>query len=421
MSLERDPYLQRAALLESQGRYEEALGQLQRSLGEDPDNALTRSRMALALAHLDRDKEAIEHARAAVELNPEDAFVMRVLASVLRGADKSGEALKAARVAISMDPDEPNGYAVLAGIHLSRSEWKHAREEADIGLSIDPEDTTCLNIRSIALRQLGDRKEAIVGIREALALEPEDATLHANQGWAHLHAREIPEALTSFGEALRLDPDDATAQAGLMEALRARNVVYRWILTFYLWMGRLKPGTQWIVILGLMFGSRILRKSTEGTDFSGVGKVVGAVYLLFVYLTWVGTPFANMLLFLDPIGRRVMKVRDKWAGGLFFATYVMAALIGWLAYSQGVGAESFVFVVAGLALGLPISSAFDMRKGARTQVAAAIAAILCLTYLGSGLLLVTSSDHDPALGLAFAALLGSMLNTWVAILMSRGN
>jgi tetratricopeptide (TPR) repeat protein len=421
LSHARDPFLQRAELLENQGRYDEALGQLQRSLGQDPDNAVTRSRMALALAHMDRDKEAVEHARAAVELDPEDAFVMRVLASVLRGADKRGEALKVAKVAIAMEPDEPNGFAVLAGIHLSRSEWREAREQADIGLALDPEDTTCLNIRSIALRQLGDRREAIVGIQEALALEPEDPTLHANQGWAHLHARQIPEALTSFGEALRLDPDNETAQAGLMEALRARNVVYRWILSFYMWMGRLKPGTQWVVIFGLMFANRILRKSTEGTDFAGAGQVLGAVYLLFIYLTWVGTPFANMLLFLDPIGRRVMKARDKWAGGLFFGTYVAAALIGALAYSAGAGVESFVFVVAGLALGLPISAAFDMRKGARTKVATGIAVVLSLVYLGSGLSLLTSSDPSQAMTLAFASLLGSMLNTWIAILLSRGS
>ena len=60
-----------------------------------------------------------------------------------------------------------------------------------------------------------------------------------------LHQAQPKAALEHFREALRLDPNLQYAQAGIVEALKARNPIYRWMLGYFLWMGRLSDRAKW--------------------------------------------------------------------------------------------------------------------------------------------------------------------------------
>ena len=80
----------------------------------------------------------------------------------------------------------------------------------------------------------------------ALANDPENALTHANQGWALLHRGDHAKALEHFREALRIDPELDWARAGIVEALKARHLIYRLMLRFFLWIGRQASVAQWI-------------------------------------------------------------------------------------------------------------------------------------------------------------------------------
>ena len=96
---------------------------------------------------------------------------------------------------------------------------------------------------------------------------------HANQGWALLHRGNYQRALEHFREALRIDPELDWARAGIVEALKAHHFIYRQMLRFFLWIGRQARVAQWVIILGILFGPRMLathrpRKSRRSSHSS---------------------------------------------------------------------------------------------------------------------------------------------------------
>ena len=106
--------------------------------------------------------------------------------------------------------------------------------------------------------KLGRRGEAGAASTRQLSRDPEDAYSHANQGWTLLHRGDPRKALEHFRESLRLDPDLEWARAGIVEALKARYVVYRWVLMYFLFMARFSERAQWIILLGGYLGYRML-------------------------------------------------------------------------------------------------------------------------------------------------------------------
>ena len=123
----------------------------------------------------------------------------------------------------------------------------------------------------MALVQLGRKDEADHTLGSALANDPENALTHANQGWAFLHRGDHERALEHFREALRIDPELDWARIGIVEALKARYLIYRFMLRFFLWMSRKGTAARWVILLGFVFGRRDPgeyrpRQSRSGAD-----------------------------------------------------------------------------------------------------------------------------------------------------------
>src|SRR5206468_3894993 len=129
---------------------------------------------------------------------------------------------------------------------------------AEQGLQLDPEHVGCANLRAMAMVKLGRKAEAGATIDAALAKNPDNALTHANQGWTLLEKGDAKKALEHFCEALRLDPENAWARHGIVEALKARNLIYAVMLKYFLWMSKLSRQAQWAIILIGYFGNQML-------------------------------------------------------------------------------------------------------------------------------------------------------------------
>ena len=119
----------------------------------------------------------------------------------------------------------------------------------------------------------------------------------------------------------------------MLEALRAKNWVYRQLLGFFLWLGRFKPRTQILLTVGLYFTVRILVGVTD--RYPAAEPFVLAIlipYILFVMLTWFATPFRNVALAFSRDGRMLLT-------GLAIAHAVVASLLA--AATLVVGVNSF--------------------------------------------------------------------------------
>ena len=318
----------RAQLLLQQGRYELAEKELRQALATDPEDEMSHALLAICLPELKQFAEAVESGKRAVGLSPDNSFCHYALALAwFRHDDHASNKLtlfsvrkeyKAAETAIQeairLDPYEAHYFSLLASIKLARRDWQGALTAAEQGLQIDPQDVTCTNCRATALVKLGRQEEAGETLETALAEDPEDSHTHANRGWALLHAGKPKEALEHFKEALRIDPTNAWAQAGIVEALKARNFIYRWMLAYFLWMSRLSTGAQWGVIIGGYFLIRMLSSvARNNPPLRPYILPIQVIYALFAILTWTAPHLFNLLLRLDKYGRYALS-RDQVMG-----------------------------------------------------------------------------------------------------------
>lgn len=309
-----NPHFERAQLLYHQSRYELAEDSLRRALTDDPDFALAHAYLALCKLEQKDTKEATAEAERAVGLAPDEPFVHFVLARVFLERHRYEEAEAAARQAVELNPYEADLHHMLGNVLLAQRQWPAALAQADEGLRLDGEHIGCANLRATALVKLGRKSEAEHVMAGVLARDPEDAFSHANQGWTALHQSDPQKALTHFREALRLDPTLEYAQSGMVEALKARYLIYRLMLRWFLWMARLGQKLQWGIIILLFFGTQFVQQTAAKNPQLGImlwpifGILVG-----FALLTWLAYPLFNLMLRLNRYGKHIL-TRDQRRG-----------------------------------------------------------------------------------------------------------
>ncbi|PTY06396.1 hypothetical protein DB347_13295 [Opitutaceae bacterium EW11] len=399
-------HLERAQLLLQQSRPADAEREAMLALAQTPEHPLAHAFLALSRSDQGKAAEAVQSAQAAVGLAPDVPYFHYVLASVLHRADRDAEAKAEVEEAIRLDPDEERHFGLLASIHLALRNWPAALEAAERGLALNPEDVGCANLRSMALVRLGRKTEAMETVEFALERDPENAVSHANQGWNCLHRNDPRRAQEHFREALRLDPELEYGRQGMLEALKARNPVYRGMLAYFLWMGRQSGRMQAVFIIGTYLVMRLMRGAAETRPAWGVVLWPLVIFFyLFVYLSWTSVPMFNLMLLFDRFGRYVLS-RDERRASYWFGGCLMVALGGlaWWAWRDELG-MLVAIVAAILSIGVAIVASRRGRQRLWFALGTAALAVVGVTGLvlaaGGGALAMTVLT---AFGFGFLAL-----------------
>src|SRR5262245_41290166 len=386
-------HLQRAMLLNEQGRHQEAVAELRLCLAQNTEDSLTHGLLALSLKELEQFDEAMQHAQRAIHLAPDEAFGHYALACVMIDRKRFEEARAAILEAIRLEPYNANYFGILSSLELQKSRWREALAAANQGLEIEPENGLCTNLRAQALVKLGDRAAAAATMGEALARRPDDAYTHANQGWAMLHAGQPYQALEHFREALRLDPELEWARAGIVEAMKARNVIYRWMLAWFLWMSRLTPQVRWGLVIGAYIGSRMIGQMAGQAPLL---RLLLYAYFAFVLMTWLSPSFFNLLLRLDRFGRYALSA-DQVRGANTLAVCLTATL-GCLVAAIALGNGFLLYCTLLFALlALPASAIYVCDAGWPRQAMVAITLVLLAAVLFVMTAGLTESQLPPSL------------------------
>jgi tetratricopeptide (TPR) repeat protein len=404
--------IERAGLLLQQSRFELAEREVRGVLADEPGHPIAHAWLALCLAHKKDYPAAIASAREAVGLAPDEAYVHYVMADVLGDAGKLDQALRAIRQSIELGPDEADAHAAHADILRRLERPKESLEAAERGLEIDPEHVACNNIRAMALVRLGRKAEAGATIGEALAREPENATTHANMGWTLLHQGDPKKAMHHFAEALRLNPDMEWARAGIVEALKARNPLYRMFLAYFLFMARLGPNAQWGVIIGGYLGSRVLRViSNNNAALAPYLRPVIIAYVVFAISTWLAYPLFNLLLRVHPLGRHALSADQRWGSNWLGLAMLgaLAALAAW-----GITGDPIwqLPALAAALVCLPVAATFQCPPGKARW--AMVALTLGLVAGAASLPVLVFAGSASVKLVAGLVALGCMLSGWIA-------
>jgi tetratricopeptide (TPR) repeat protein len=421
--------LQRARLLLQVERPQEALRELTGVLADDPQDVDAHALMALGYAQLKRYDEATASARQAIALAPDFAYVHYVLGTILCDRDRDKEALVAAREAIRLDPDDADHYGLEANCLAGLSRWKDMLQSAERGLALEPGNVRCLNLRATALRQMGRADDAADVLESALAERPGDPDTHTSYGYASLQRGQYHTAAQHFREALRLEPGHTSARAGLVEALKAKNPLYRPILWWLLWCSRMSSGRGLLVMFGIMYGVRMLSRALkEVPGLAVLGGVLVIVYVFAVWTSWVGSSLFDLLLYLRRDTRDLLEENDRRVAVAVGATMLAAPIAGGLLFALGERTGAVLAPLAFLAVAIPVSGGLSLRNRKARVLGATIALAAVLIAIAGTLFLALDASrgihvNDPeqsSLGnlLLFVALIGAPFSTWALLGLS---
>jgi tetratricopeptide (TPR) repeat protein len=413
----------RANVLLEQRRYDLAERELREALAADPDDAELHALLAVCLLERGDTRAATDEAQRAIGLGPDLSVGHYALARALIERNRFDEARTSIQEAIRLEPRNSGYFSTLGATYLGQSRWQEALRASEEGLAIDPQDDGCLNVRAMALTKLGRGSEAAQAVESALALDPESALSHANHGWTALHRSQHQEALEAFREALRLDPNLDWAREGIVEALKARNPIYRLILRYFLLMSRLTGGRQLLVVIALFFGVRAVAGAlgAAGGMLDVAAGLLVVIYLLFVLLSWLAVPIFNLLLRLDRFGRLTLSRDELLETNLFLgllAAGVVLLLLGMLTH----GTVALFGLLGVFLLLIPLSATFRSDPGWPRTAMAVYTALLAALVGGAVFFALLSPERPPSNSPAWAlfglALVGGFLSSFVGAFLS---
>ena len=405
-------HLSRAQLLYHQSRYNAAEQEVRQALLESPQDAFAHALLGLCLMRQDKLPEAQAETEQAIVLSPDEPYPHYCRSIVLDHRRRHAEAEQAALEAVRLEPTSPDFRSQMALTLLHQKKWQAALDACLEGLQYDAEHAGCNNLRSMALSKLGKQTESITTADEALAHDPDNEMAHANKGWALLHEGKPRPALDHFREALRLDPNYEYAQQGIVEALKARNPIYRWMLGYFLWMARLDTKVQWGVILVGYFGARLLRNiSRNNPEIEPWITPILLLYLLFVLLTWFSVPLFNLLLRLNKFGRHALS-RDQRISSNWFGACMLLVFGGALAALLTPYQAPFLIAVFGGVMAMPLSMIYFCDPGWPRQMMTLFSVSLAL--LGTVSILCSLADWDVGETLFVIFILGFIASPWLA-------
>ena len=347
-------------------------------LAHHPDDPSAHIELALNRIEMPGSKaQALQDARKATGLSPNDPFPLALQANILSQLDREKEALVLAESAIALDPEDVYSWNAKTLALCGLSRWKEAEETARKALELDPDDESASNLMAHVLRLQNKLEESEQESRRRLARDPDNAFSFANAGWAALQRRQVKQAEDLFKEALRLMPDLKFAKEGLKESYRARSGFYRLFLRWAFFMQRFNERYQTMILIGLVFGFKIVRALAAAVH-PLLALLVVIVYYMFLFGTWLSSGIANFLILKDPVARLSLDRSEKAEGiaiGLLF-------LGGLLAVAAGAATGILPVAVAGgtmMIAAIPASMVFtnESLKG-RFVFGACMAAILIL-------------------------------------------
>jgi tetratricopeptide (TPR) repeat protein len=289
--------------------------------------------------------------------------------------------MTAIQEAIRLNPESARYHAVISHIYAKNKSWQKALQAAQEGLRLDPQDVQCTNLRGLALVNLGRKDEAKQTIAAALARDPENALTHANQGWARLHAGDHQQALVHFREALRLDPLLDWARSGIVEALKARNPIYRFMLRYLLWMSRLTEAEQWETVAIVSGAWRALRVIARQVPILYIIVFpLSLLYSAFAVLTWTARPFFALTLRFNRLGRLALP-KEEIAASNWIAACLLTAGFGLILGMVFWNPAFLVLSIVALAMILPVSAVFRCWPGIGRVILATYGVLLTLAGL----------------------------------------
>ncbi|MEW7291360.1 tetratricopeptide repeat protein [Aquimarina sp. 2304DJ70-9] len=305
-------------------KFKEALHSLQEGLQKEPNNYFAKSLLIRCYVELNDYKKAEELNELLISEYPNEDELFYNRSAIAWYHENKTAALEAINEAISLDPYNPDYFGYKGLMLLESKDYRESLSCADDGLKLDPNSVLCLNVRAQTLTKLKRQKEAQETISNTLNQDPEGSFSHANVGWVLLEQGKHKEAMDHFKESLKNDPTSRYAQDGMLEAIKAKNFIYRAYLKYAFWISNMKTKNQWMFLIGIYLVYRFLIKTVQLSEYPYLVFFIIVPYLLFALGGWIIGPLSNMILLFNTYGKYLLDKNDKTSGIIFFSCLVLS-------------------------------------------------------------------------------------------------
>ena len=405
-----DNRLSKVEVLIDQKRFAEAEKILSDLLHEDPNNISFLSLLAETNLQQDKFDRANSVIDNAIGLSPDTPHLFYTKSRIAIQQDKLNEAEAQIKQAIELDAYDADYFALLASVKLARKQFDDALAIANRSLEIDAENILALNTRSTALNKLNRSEESFATIEGALREDPNNAYTHANYGWGLLEKGNHKKALEHFKVSLSNDPTFEYGQAGMLEALKATNPVYRLFLKYSFWMSNMTAKYQWGVIIGFYVFFRLLKGLARHNETLQPYLIPLVVALaLIAFSTWIIAPISNLFLRFNKYGQLLLDKKEKTSSN-FVAISLGVFLVGILLYFATSEPKMLSVAIFGFAMMLPLGTMFSPSKNKHGLLIYTIA-LAVIGFLAIGL---TFSNDEVFNSFSILFIFGFVGFQWVA-------
>jgi tetratricopeptide (TPR) repeat protein len=252
------PAVGKARSLIQQGKYAEAITELDRAVKQDPKFPFAYAWRGVAKGRIGRLDEAMADFNEALRLDPRNAFALGQRGNTFFALRDNGKGLADVNAALEIDntaaapyafrgmiysdmgdqdkaladlnraikinPDLPPGHGGLGSVYIKLQEFEKSLAAYNRALELAPNTQPFLSGRGYAYFSLGEYDRAITDISQAIAINPKFARPYVNRGRAYIATNNLPAAISDFDEALKREPKNITAMLYRAQAFeRSRN------------------------------------------------------------------------------------------------------------------------------------------------------------------------------------------------------
>jgi len=196
-----------AAVLEAQGRRDEAEQHYRDALRVRPNDPQANNNLGSLLAHQGKPDEAMVYYLRALKGNPKLPEAHNNLGLLLAGRGQLEQAIAEYHEALRLKPAMAQAHNNLGLALAARKDLGAAIEEYRAALRLKPDLVEAEQNLAGVFILAGRPAEAVQHARRAVQLQPGNGELRFNLGLALTAAGNLQEAAAAYREALRLQPD----------------------------------------------------------------------------------------------------------------------------------------------------------------------------------------------------------------------
>lgn len=210
-------HLQRASLLLSVGRQDEALASIDAALKLDPQAGLGHALRAIIHVVRNERQQALAEAEKGVALT--DTAATRIALSYAQQADfRIENARDTLLAAVAKHPEDALAWARLSELWLALGNRREATAAAEKAVKLQPGLGRTQNVLGFAALSEIKTVQAQTAFEQAIALESADPLAHLGLGLAYIRQGRLQDGRSELETAVALDSNNALLRAYLGKA-----------------------------------------------------------------------------------------------------------------------------------------------------------------------------------------------------------